>query len=102
MQHLIWVYTVCPGLSVPVLGLLHHLKSFGAKFQTTFVVCFLVVVFFFLTNFHLERKKFICKVERLNVKQRRSSKTAHNEPSHLDLCCLQKPISSPMAVKELQ
>ena len=27
--------------------------------------------------------------------------TAHYEPSHLDLCCLQKPISSPMAVKEL-
>ena len=23
------------------------------------------------------------------------------EPSHLDLCCLQKPILSPMAVKEL-
>ena len=27
--------------------------------------------------------------------------TAHYEPSHLDLCCLQKPILSPVAVKEL-
>ena len=28
--------------------------------------------------------------------------TAHYEPSHLDLCCLQKSILSPMAVKELR
>ena len=28
--------------------------------------------------------------------------TAHDEPSHLDLCCLQKPMLSPMAVKELK
>ena len=28
--------------------------------------------------------------------------TAHYEPSHLDLCCLQKPILSPMAAKELR
>ena len=27
---------------------------------------------------------------------------AHYEPSHLDLCCLQKPILSPMAVKKLK
>ena len=27
--------------------------------------------------------------------------TAHYEPSHLDLCCLQKTIFSPMAVEEL-
>ena len=27
--------------------------------------------------------------------------TAHDEPSHLDLCCLQNPILSPTAVKEL-
>ena len=27
--------------------------------------------------------------------------TAHEEPSHLDLSCLQKPTLSPMAVKEL-
>ena len=28
--------------------------------------------------------------------------TAHYEPSHLDLCCLQKLILSPMAMKELK
>ena len=28
--------------------------------------------------------------------------TAHYNLSHLDLCCLQKPILSPMAVKELR
>ena len=28
--------------------------------------------------------------------------TAHYEPSHLDLCCLQKPIIMPVAVKELK
>ena len=26
---------------------------------------------------------------------------AHYEPSHLEICCLQKPILSPVAVKEL-
>ena len=28
--------------------------------------------------------------------------TAHFEPSHLDLCCLQKPITSHVAMKELK
>ena len=41
------------------------LNSFDAKFQRTFVVCF------FSTNYRFERS-FICKVERLNTKQRRS------------------------------
>ena len=61
--------------------------SFGAKFQTIF--CRLL---FFFNKLSLEMK-FIRKVERLNVKHRRLS----YEQSHLDLCCLQKP----MAVKEL-
>ena len=26
--------------------------------------------------------------------------TAHYEPSHLDLCCLQKSVLSPMAVRD--
>ena len=30
-----------------------------------------------------------------------SDETAHDEPSHLDLCCFQKPITMPVAVKEL-
>ena len=33
--------------------LVSFLNSFGAKFQTTFVACFL---FFILTNFRLERR----------------------------------------------
>ena len=41
-------------------------NSFAAKFQTTFVVCFSL-----FNKLSLE-KKFIRKVERLNVKQRRS------------------------------
>ena len=40
-------------------------------------------------------KAFICKFERLNVKQSRSRWDG------LDLCCLQKLLLSPMAVKEL-
>ena len=39
---------------------------------------------------------FICKVDRLDVKQRRSIQTRRVieliKPSHLDLCCLHKPI----------
>ena len=61
-------------------------NSFGAKFQTTFAVCFS-----FFNKLSLE-KKFIRKVERLNVKQHRSRWDGSYEPSHLDLCCLQKPI----------
>ena len=41
-------------------------NSFGAKFQTTFVVCF-----FYFNKLSL-RKTYICEVDRLNVKQRRS------------------------------
>ena len=40
-----------------------YLNSFGAKFQTTFVVCFLI-----LTNCHLERRLYV----KLTVRQRRS------------------------------
>ena len=47
---------------------------------------------FFFNKLLLE-KKFIRKVERLNVKQSRSRWDGSYEPSHLDLCCLQKPIS---------
>ena len=46
---------------------------------------------FFFNKLSLE-KKFIFKVERLNVKQRRSRGDGSYELSHLDLCCLQKPI----------
>ena len=69
------------------------LNSFGAKFH----ICRLLFFFFFF--FFSKKlslgKKFIRKVERLNVKQHRSR-------SHLDLCCLLKPIIMPVAVKELK
>ena len=45
-----------------------NINSFDAKFQTTFVKCRLL---FFFNKLSLE-KKFIRKVERLNVKQRKS------------------------------
>ena len=60
-------------------------NSFGAKFQTAFVWGFFLL--FFLNKLSLG-KKFICKVERLNVKQHRSGSIL-----------FAKPILSPMAVK---
>ena len=37
------------------------LKSFGAKFQTTFVVCFLI-----LTNYRLERRSYVTLKDRIS------------------------------------
>ena len=48
-----------------ILWRIKWFNSFGAKFQMTFVICF------FFNKLSIG-KKFICKVERLNVKQRRS------------------------------
>ena len=62
-------------------------NSFGAKFQT-------IIVLFF--NKLSIGKKFICKVERLNVKQ-----VDPDEMAHLDLSCLQSLLLSPLAVKEV-
>ena len=42
-------------------------------------------------------ERSICKVERLNVKQRRSRLL----PSHLDLCCCKSLLLSPVAVIEV-
>ena len=67
-----------------------HLSS--VFFFFFFFFCFFFVLFCFCFNKLLLGKKFICKVERLNVKQLDPDETAHYEPSHLDLCCLQKPI----------
>ena len=59
--------TISPGaVYAGLINSTHIINSFGAKFQTTFVVCF------FYFNKLLFGKTFICKVERLNVKQRRS------------------------------
>ena len=53
------------------------LNSFGAEFQTTFIVYFFFFFFFFFFYYYFNKlsfgKTFICKFERLNVKQRRSS-----------------------------
>ena len=71
-------------------------NSFGAKFQTTFVVCF------FYFNKLSFGKTFICKVKRLNVKQRRSR--WDGSLSHLIwiyAVCKSLLLSS-MAVKELR
>ena len=82
---LIWVHTVCLYAKIglkkfarifsrrqkqttfsyaDVFGVL-RVNSFGAKFQTTLVVCF----FFYKLS---TGKKLICKTKRLNAKQRRS------------------------------
>ena len=62
------------------------LNSFGAKFQTTFVFCFL-----FLTTYRLERSLYV-KLKDWMSNSIDPDETAHYEPSHLDLCCMQKPI----------
>ena len=73
----------CPHTSMPEDTFPHgaarlSLNSFGAKFQTTYVVCF-----FFYFNKLSFGKKFICKLERLNVKQRRSRDWAVSSGSML-------------------
>ena len=69
-------------------------NSFGAKFQTTFVVCF------FYFNKLSFGKTYICKVERLNVKQRRSR--WDGSLSHLIwiYAVCKSLLLSPVAVKE--
>ena len=62
MPRLIGVFA---GRTATLLVLLFR-GSFGAKFQTIFVVCFFFCFFFF--NRPSLEKKFIRKVERLNVK----------------------------------
>ena len=47
--------------------------------------------FYFLTNYRLERSLYI-KLKDWMSNSIDPDETAHYEPSHLDLCCLQKPI----------
>ena len=64
-----------------------HLSSvFGCCF-----FCFFLFLFFFLNKLSLG-KKFICKLKDRMSNSVDPDETAHYEPSHLDLCCLQKPI----------
>ena len=70
-------------------------NSFGAKFQTTFVVCF------FYCNKLSFGKTFICKVERLNVKQRRSRWDGSLSRLIWSYVVCKSLLLSPVAVKEL-
>ena len=46
---------------------------------------------FLLTNYRLERSLYV-KLKYLMSNSVDPDETAHDEPSYLDLCCLQKPI----------
>ena len=52
--------------------------------------------FFVFNKLFLERSLYV-EVERLNVNSVDPDETSHYKPSHLDLHCLQKPISSIIA-----
>ena len=62
-----WCFVIVafPGYHHLYFTVVNTTNSFGAKFQTTFVVCF-----FDFNKLTLE-KTFICKVDKQNVKQRR-------------------------------
>ena len=63
----------------------YRLKFFSTKFQTTFVVCFSI-----LTNYSLETHLYLKLSNSIDALSYRQIELI--EPSHLDLCCLQKPI----------
>ena len=62
-------------------------NSDGAKFQTTFVI----VCFSILTNYSLKRSLYV-KLKDWMSNSVAPDETYSYELSHLDLCCLQKPI----------
>ena len=72
-----WLY----GNSLAFSSFRKCFNSFAAKVQSTFVAGFFFVFFFLFFFFKL----LLGKIER---------QTVHDEPSHLDLCYLQKPIIS--------
>ena len=65
---------------------LKQINSFAAKFQTSFVVCFVLK-----RNYCLEPSLYV-KLKDWTSNSVDPYELAHYEPSHLDLCCLQKPI----------
>ena len=69
-----------------------YLNSFGAKFQTTFVVYFLI-----LTNCHLERRLYV----KLTVKQRRSRWDGSLSSLIWIYAVCESLLWSPVALKEL-
>ena len=68
-------------------------NSFGAKFRLrlSFLLYFFYFFFFFLLQTNLERSLYV-KLNNWISKSVDSDETSHDEPSHLDLRCLQKPI----------
>ena len=95
-QNLRWTRFGLPGMPrfvMRTIGTLIRLRGCAGWFDSTLGVHTRKYFFysFFFNKLSLE-KKFIRKVQRRNVKQRRSRWDGSYEPSHLDLCCLQKPI----------
>ena len=62
-------------------------------------ICRLFFCFFFYINYRLERSLYV-KLKYGMSNSVDPNETAHDEPSHLDLCCLQKPIIIACAAKE--
>ena len=63
-------------------------SSLGTRHKV--LVCFFFF-FFFLANYRLEGNLYV-KLKGWMSNSVYPDETAHYEPSHLDLCCLQKPI----------
>ena len=67
---------------------------------TLSLAIFIFILFFFLTNYRLERSLYVKSKDRL-LNSVGPDETAHYEPSHLDLRCLQKPIIIACGSKKL-
>ena len=74
-------------LTKSCLPLTLSLPNFRRHLSSAFFFFF----FFFLTKYHLERC-FYVKLKDWLSNSLDPDETAHYEPCHLDLCCLQKPI----------
>ena len=90
MFHLNCLLYLCQNIVSTVRCIL-RLNSFGAKFQTTFVVCF----------FYFSKLSFIGKVERLIVKQHRSRWDGSLSRLIWIYAVCKSLLLSPVGVKEL-
>ena len=77
------------------------INSYSTKFQTTFVVRFFFCFFFYFNKLSFG-KMFICKVEKLNVKQRRSRWDGSLSRLIWIHAVCKSLLSSPTAVEELK
>ena len=82
-----YMYLIIIAIALNIVYMLHDVERTG-EFQTTFVVCFFIFCF---TNSRLERRLY-AKLKNWMSNSVDPDETAHYEPSHLDLCCLQMPI----------